>query len=71
MRRIFEINFYSDFAKSSVAESSGGPELVRVVIDGCSKREDTVEVDFYPFRWANYQGIKEGPVKNPFKKRLF
>ena len=24
-----------------------------------------------PSRWANYQGIKEGPVKNPFKPRLF
>ena len=21
--------------------------------------------------WANYKGIKEGPVKNPFKKKLF
>ena len=21
--------------------------------------------------WANYKGIKEGPVKNPFKRKLF
>ena len=24
-----------------------------------------------PPRWVNYQGVKEGPVKNPFKPRLF
>ena len=21
--------------------------------------------------WANYKGVKEGPVKNPFKPKLF